>query len=150
MTIRVLATMAAAGLLVYPGSGVAQSTQSAITFLVPVHLTKLSPDIEKISVTCGIGSAAIPKDLQGHDVILRKTMEFPVSGGQLDTNATVVVAVPPLDNPVGKSATWYCDINGFSTLRQWWHEFDTGSNIPGLPMFVVSPKPIRLTSSFIW
>jgi hypothetical protein len=150
MTIRLIATMTAAGLLVHTGSVAAQSPQSAITFTVPVNLTQLSPDIAKVSVTCSIGSSAIPNDLQGNAVRLQKTMEFPVSGGQLVTTATVVVAVPPLDNPVGKSATYDCDIMGFSTLRQQWHNFDTAFDISGLYMFVVSPKPSRITGSFVW
>jgi hypothetical protein len=99
MNARIVVTALTACLLAGPDLVVAQTTTgSDVTFKVPLNLTQVSSDIAQVAVWCVISSTAITT----RDGKLSKQEELPVSGGQLVTTATVVVAVSGLDNPAGK------------------------------------------------
>jgi hypothetical protein len=141
MISRVLATTATLCALVTPRLCVAQSD---VTFKVPLNLTQVSSDIAKVAVYCQITSTAIVSNRMGK---LSAQQEIPVSGGQLVTTVTVVVAVSGLDNPVGKTATYECMLSGFSTSMQLWQAFNSASTVPA---FRLTPTPGGLSGTFAW
>lgn len=121
------------------------SADPEIKFVIPLNLTQVSSDIGKVAVYCYITSPAITT----RDGKLQNQVELPVSNGQLVTTVTVSVAAPSgsLDNPIGKPATYNCQITGFSTSMQRWDVFNVAS---ATPAFRLSPTPQPLSSNFTW
>lgn len=143
MMLRISASIVAACLLLAPVPCAGQTTGSEITFKVPVNLTQLTTDISKVAVFCYIQSAAI----QNSSNKLGKQEELPVVGGKVVTTASVVIVASPLDNPLGKPATYGCLLSGFSLAGQRWDAF---SETQPTVAFRLSPTPPELTGSFIW
>jgi len=144
MNARIVVVALTACLVAAPNLVVAQTTTgSDVTFKVPLNLTQVSSDIAKVAVWCVISSTAITT----RDGKLSKQEDLPVSGGQLVTTATVVVAVSGLDNPVGKVAGYECRLSGFSTSLQRWDVFSETQTVPA---FRLSPTPAVLQGSFVW
>jgi hypothetical protein len=145
---------------VLPVSGVAQSPAGEVTFEVPLQLTRLAPDITKVRVMCVITSSAF-ETLVIEGVASRAVMsqvEIPVTGGQVVTNATVVVAIPAgaLTNPEKASADYECSIMGYSigrptvprgTTGAGWDGFDAGQRKPS---FQITPTPANIVGKFPW
>ena len=144
MNARIVVVALTACLVAAPNLVVAQTTTgSDVTFKVPLNLTQVSSDIAKVALWCVISSTAITT----RDGKLFKQEELPVSGGQLVTTATVVVAVSGLYNPVGKVAGYECRLSGFSTSLQRWDVFSETQTVPA---FRLSPTPGVLQGSFVW
>ena len=61
--------------------------------------------------------------------------------------ADVVVAVSGLDNPVGQSASYACELKGFSNSLQRWDSFSESQKVAA---FKLTPTPQRYTGSFTW
>lgn len=144
MKIQAFLAAVTACLLASPAVGGAQATASDVTFTVPLNLKNVSSDIAKVAVFCRIRSAAITTTRDG---TLSRQVEVPVTGGQLVTTVSVVVAVSGLDNPVGNPATYECSLTGFSTSLQRWDVF---SDTHTVPAFRLTPTPAGLTGSFKW
>jgi hypothetical protein len=130
MTRRIHALVLAAGVVVATASSAAQTNPGDITFTVPVNITQLFPDVTKVRVTCAVRSEAITvgrivvKNVQQPGAVA-KSVDLPVSGGQVVTTATVVVSVAGvLENPVGKVATYSCSVDGYSNSQQAWKVFN--------------------------
>ena len=139
----------AIGLLAVPASGAAQ-TATEVTLKVPVNLLQFGPDVSKIRVACSIRSDAITTGNTFREV--SKTTEIPMSGGQVVTTATIVFAFTGLDNPVGKSATIVCSLDGWSTSQQSWNQFRGGATNPSFKV-LSTPNPatlVFLDGSFVW
>ena len=105
-------------LLAAPASTAAQASIE-ITVKVPLNLTQLSPDLQKVRVSCTIQTGAIPGGGAS------QTQELPVSGGQVVTTATLVFPLTNLDLSTtwGRNARVVCGIQGYSTATSW-HSFD--------------------------
>jgi len=157
----ILSTIA---LLVSPVIGAAQAgSPGDITFTVPVHLTQLSIGVSKVRVTCSITSEAITvnREVVGKSVngpatgpgSVSKSEEFAVSGGQVNTTATLVVSTAGVrDNPAGKLANYACRLDGFSVAQQRFVPFNYA-----LPIADTEPAlrlnyngPVAQTGSFTW
>ena len=127
----------------------AQSNSSDVTFTVPLNFTHLSSDLAKIAVSCKIESTALPKKTAGIGVpMVGNQQEYPVTGGQLVMTANVVVPVSNLVDPTGKTASYTCEVSGFSTQAQQWGKFDPQQTILALRLSPAPPS--TLSGSFTW
>jgi len=127
---------------------VAQIAGADVTFKVPLNLTKLSPDITKVSVRCRLDSTALVgvngSGQQTHTLTV--TTEVPVSNGQVVTTLTIVFSQFTLVNPTGVSASYGCNLTG--TDKTGAVSSFTDSN--PLPQFRVTPTPRDLAGTFTW
>jgi hypothetical protein len=144
MSVRTCPTILALCLVVMLAAARAQAQSSDVTFRMPLNLTNLSPDITRVSVTCRIVSPALPV-FQGQPQAYRGE-QFPVVAGRLVTTATVVVAIPQLNSPAGKTANYSCYLRG-STQMATGREFTENNSDPA---FRLSPTPVTITGSFDW
>jgi hypothetical protein len=141
MSPRFIATAFVLALLCIPNTAAAQTM---VTFELPVNLTNLDPSILKIGLYCQINSPAIVAPNAGQAGAVD---EIDVVGGQVVTTLRVVVVLPQgsLQSPVGKTATWTCDLR---------HRTATGlggfvASHPN-PVNVLSPLPPPMQGSFVW
>lgn len=134
-----------------------------VTFEVPINLTQLAPDINKVNVTCylmgnailpGNPSSAYPRRLAGY-------VEFAVSNGQVvEPTATVVVPVPAerLQKPEEQTFDWECSLTAYSKgarppppARRFAAGWDTFAPRHDKASFQLSPAPpATLSGSFVW
>lgn len=133
----------------------AQTIPGDVTFEVPVNLTRLSPYVSKVAVTCQFGSTI---DLNigtvgmtsGATGVLYKMVELPVSAGQVVTTAHVVVTVPSTpDFKPGQSLMYQCALTALSSepgVGSGWQPFDPKYGTS----FNVSPTPLPITGKFVW
>jgi hypothetical protein len=151
--------------LLLPAASLAQSIPGDVTFVVPVNLALLYPDITMIAVECSISSDAIPLTPTADGGKARQPLvnkvELPVSAGRLASTVMVVVAVPSaaLIAPTGKLANYQCRLSGYSTATKFGRGDPPGSGPIGWgnfdanhinPSFRVSPTPAPITGSFTW
>ena len=155
MLARFLPAMAVAGALCAPGSVAAQSPtfETAVTFLVPVTLTQLSPDLEKIKLHC----------LIHYNEVFPKTPSFPAGAvpmpedeatvimGQVITTMKVEYVIPSgwlLKEAAGTLAYYHCNFQGFSkSLQKWAYLSETATE----SVFRVTPLPGgSLNGTFKW
>ena len=130
----------------------AQTIPGDVTFEVPLNLTRLSPYLSKVAVTCMFGPKIDPNmgmTSQGTDVLSNR-VELPVSAGQVVTTARVVIGVPstPLYKP-GQVLNYQCTLTALSTdpKASGWKPLDQKAAVPSLQ---VSPSPLPITDTFIW
>jgi hypothetical protein len=141
-----------------PGSGAAQSFDRAVTFTMPVQLTLLSPDVDRVGLVCVIIPSQVlqyPDDLTR---ILTSTRavseswpfrdELPVVAGQAAGTLDVVhrLATEWFRDPIGKNADYTCSLVGYSKSLQRWDAF---SETPTEPVFLLNPTP-RIRGVFTW
>ena len=131
--------------LTAPSSSAAQTTQAEVTLKVPVNLTQLGPDVSKIIVGCSIRSDAITTGGTNREVT--RTQELPVSGGAVVTTASIVFSFTGLDNPVGKSASIVCSLNGWSASQGTWTQFTPGA---ANPAFRTTTTVSMIDASYTW
>jgi hypothetical protein len=142
MTFSTRSLVAAIALLVLPAAARAQS--SDVTLRMPINLTQLSPDIERVRISCKVTSTAISNP--GGEV--QNSQFFTVAAGQVQAIATIVVGIPTLDNPAGKSASYLCWLMGWDRVQSRWDMFRPNS---AHVAFRVSPSlEDSLTGSFDW
>jgi hypothetical protein len=123
-----------------------------VTFEVPVNLTRLSPYVSKVAVTCMFGTTIDPNmgtTSSGKDVLSNR-VELPVSAGQVVTTARVVIAVPttPPYKP-GQVLNYQCALTALSSdpnAGSGWQPFDLKNGTS----FNVSPTPLPITGTFTW
>ena len=160
MTQRIHTVLLTLGVLALPGVSAAQANPGDVTFTVPVTLTQLSNGLGKVRVSCQIQSDAItvnrnstksggPGSGAGN---LYKSEEVPLSGGQVKATATVVISTAGvLDDPIGKSAGYICNLEGFSNAQQRWVPFNSSIPIAGTePALRLTPSPGALSGTFTW
>jgi hypothetical protein len=171
MASRIVTAIVSTTLLVAAETGVAQTTtpppilgnmeptysgltSGDVTFELPLNLTQVDSDIMKVEVKCFITSEAITPHSAaglvygGDGRVLGGMVELPVDGGQLVTTAQIVVPTNNrLVDPIGKSATYACQIRGYSIGQQNWGEF---SETHSIPAFRLTPTPEVLTGTFTW
>lgn len=131
-----------------------QTIPGDITFEVPINLTRLSPYLSKVAVTCMVGET-IPKmgtmgTTSSGRGVLSNRVELPVSAGQVVTKAEVVITVPstPLFKP-GQILNYQCDLSALSSepgVGSGWQPFDPKNGTS----FNVSPTPLPIKSTFPW
>src|SRR5437773_11658440 len=79
-------------------AGAAVAGPYDVTFQVPLNLTKIALAVSKVRIVCVIDSLALPSlSITTPGGTAFGSVEFPVSGGQIITTATVVVPVTTLD-----------------------------------------------------
>jgi len=158
MTRPIDAATLTACLLLAPAPLLAQTTNSDVTFKVPLNLTNVAADIGKVRVLCVITSDALttaigpipPLSSVPANNASANQQEWPVTSGQVATTATVVVPVPAtglVADAVGKTANYACFLGGFSTSLQRWDVFDAAHTVPE---FRLTPSPPLLQGSFTW
>ena len=123
---------------------------TSVTFTIPLKLTQLSPDLEKIRVFCAVGGEALaplPMAMTTMDALPRD--EMPVVAGQLVATMSVLVPIYAelLQNPAGKTAEYQCFLAGFSKSLQNWGEFSETSTVPA---FLLKPTPAPIKGTFAW
>ena len=139
-------------LLMLFGEVSAQTIPGDVTFEVPVKLTRLLSYVSKVAVTCQFGSTIDPNigTTSGATGVLYKMVELPVSAGQVDTTAHVVVTVPSTpDFKPGQSLMYQCALTALSSepgVGSGWQPFDPKNGTS----FNVSPTPLPITGSFVW
>lgn len=144
MSIRTRTAIAAICLLAASGAVWSQSpSNNDVTFRIPVNLTRLSPDLVSVVVSCVITSSRIPNTKAAYGGVT-----LPVANGQVQTTAMVVVAVPPLnyDSYGGGSAGYECELFAVDKVSHVVHFQANGQE----PASRVSPTPGKLTGSFMW
>jgi len=143
--------------LAIPASSIAQAVSADVTLKFPLNLTQLPPDVSKVRVECEISSAAITDaepGLAGRSFApgvprnVRKSQEFPVSGGQVVTPATLLFSFTALNDPVGKTADISCELWGWSISVQSWNTLGETSAVPAFR--TISASVPVITSSFVW
>jgi len=131
----------------------AQTIPGDVTFEVPINLTRLSPYLSKVAVTCMFGTTIDPNigtTSSGKDTLSNR-VELPVSAGQVVTTARVVIAVPatPPYKP-GQVLTYQCALSALSSepmAGSGWQPLDQKAPVASLQ---VSPTPLPITNTFIW
>jgi hypothetical protein len=141
-----------------------------VTFEVPVNLTRLSPYVSKVAVTCQFEPGIDPDPDKTHPEkitpkkinpnmgttsaakgVLFKTVELPVSAGQVVVTARVVVSVPTTSQfKPGESLLYECALTASSSepgVGSGWKPFDPKAKGTSLN---VSPTPLPITGSFVW
>ncbi len=134
-----------------PGSLAAQFTiETSVTFLVPVNLTQLSPDLEKVRALCAVlPSAVMTMTLPVGAPPPVLMTEAPVVSGQVITTlrSEFLVFTGWLQNAIGKQADYLCGLQGYSKSLQRWSEF--ADNAPDA-VFRLKPTPPALQGTFVW
>lgn len=133
-----------------PCSLMAQTSTIAttITFIVPVNLTQLSPEITKVRVGCAIApSSALvyPTNNTGPSPNVEEEMD--VTSGQMVTAFRVIMPIYSswLQDPVGKQASYGCALEGYAKGR--WDRFkDTHAD----PAWRLTPTPETIWGTFTW
>lgn len=130
----------------------AQTIPGDVTFEVPINLTRLSPYLSKVAVTCMFGTTIDPNlgtTSSGKDTLSNR-VELPVSAGQVVTTARVVIAVPATPQYKPRQVLNYqCALSALSSepgVGSGWQPFDPKNGTS----FNVSPTPLPIKSTFTW
>lgn len=132
-----LFTMVVAGLLTWGAAIAAETTfipptAPTATFIVPLNLTNLYPDVKEVGVSCS-GTTWKP-------VVVRT----PVVAGRVLTTLEVVV---PLAPPTGARLTWRCELFLFGSDPNMPYFASTYGNPKE---FSITPGGQALTGEFVW
>lgn len=134
-----------------PGALAAQTSSvvASITFVVPVNLTQLSPDLEKVRLACVIASSPVFVIPTGYGPSPNAEDEMPVMNGQVVTTLRAVIFIQSswLQDPIGKDADYGCALEGFSKSLARWDRF--ADNAPD-PVFRLKPTPQSIWGKFVW
>ena len=156
MSRRIATTVIAASAMCASTPAQAQTT---VSFEVPINLTQVSGDIEKVGVSClvaGDGVVYPAGYVAGNPFNTNETVgpnwakqELKVMGGQVVVTLRLNVQIPAewLDNPIGRPGQYVCSIMGFSTSLNRWGQFKADSPVPA---FRLSPTPQDIWKSFVW
>jgi len=123
---------------------------TSVTFTMPVNLTQLSSDLERVRLLCGITSEVMiaPSSMSSQDAMPKD--EVYVLGGQLVTTMKVMVPIPLewfQQVPIGKPAMYQCGLQGFSKSLARWDMFSETSSVPA---FLLKPTPAIIQGTFTW
>ena len=130
--------------------------------ILPVNLTLVSPDIDKVGLMCFIGGdglvlppGAIPGGI-GNPLSVPASsgptwvkLEWPVMNGQVVQTFKVAIPISAdyLSAPLGKTAQYGCMIGGFSKSLQRWEFFASDH---ATPSFRLAPTPQLNSGTFVW
>jgi hypothetical protein len=130
------------------GGALLSGAGTSVTLVLPVNLTQLSSDLERVRLRCGVASGALTWPSSTLEQIEFKD-EVPAFGGQLVTTMKVMVLIPVeyLKDPIGKTADYFCSIEGFSRSLQRWGAFSETSTVPAL---LLKPAPSVIQGTFTW
>jgi hypothetical protein len=148
MAARLSLVILVACLVAAPDVAVAQIPGGDVTLKVPLNLTKLSTDLVKVRVFCGLQSAAIKAiTAEGRETnYISVLIDAPVSNGQVVTTLTFVFSKFTLVNPSGITASYRCNLAGIDKAGQ--AALLTATH--DLPQFRVTPTADDLTGTFTW
>lgn len=150
MKLRMSATLLTGCVLVTSNAVNAQTNAGDVTLRVPLNLTRLSPEIAKVVVSCKLESAAIGdqngQPITGRLVVLDAKQEIAVTGGQVVTTASVVFSIPSLVNPSAYQAIYGCRLTGITKAGR----SDGFSAITPDPVFRLVPTPANFEGTFAW
>lgn len=146
---RIVGAVATAWMIGTPTPAASQTIATAITFTLPLNLTQLSSDLEKVRFICAIGESSVFKY---PPLLLQSTssgnfdnwfakQDLPVVAGQLVATMSVVHPIAPewfVGNPSGQTADYTCFLMGFSRSRQTWGAF---SETTTDPTYLLKPAP---------
>jgi len=155
MFARIPKTAMAALVLGVPCSAAAQTF---VSFDVPLNLTQVSPDIEKVRITCQFGGSDglvivdkyLYTEADKFAAGLWRQQEFPVMAGQVVINARMVFPIGAdllPANPVGKEVKYDCVLMGFSKSLKVWNSFNETHAVAA---FRLKPTPEQIIGSFVW
>lgn len=149
--------------MILPRAGLAGEASSApydVTFEVPLNLTRLSPLITQIDVTCTITSKAVIASASGIAATtsarsttttgLSQSVKLSVAQGRVVDRANVVVPIPAsrLQDPTGKTANYACKLTAYApSSKAGWGVLEEKSADPA---FRLAPTPKPITGSFVW
>ena len=124
--------------------------ETSVTFLMPVNLTRLSPDLEKVRALCAVMPSAVmtpSMPMNAPPPILMT--EAPVASGQVITTLRTEFLILSgwLQNAVGQQATYQCELQGYSKALARWSPFS--DNAPDA-VFRLTPTPPSLQGNFVW
>lgn len=143
------AVLASAMSVATPALAQAQTIETAVTFNIPVNLTQLSPDIERVRAACLIQSDALtlPPGMGGSPENLPGDETY-VLLGKVETTFQVVFPIGTgwLKDPIGKTATYNCGLLGYSKALQGWQVFGPGQT----GAFNLNPPPQVMQGTFTW
>lgn len=124
------------------------SAQTMITLEVPVNVTKLAPEVQKIRVMCNLNSEAIVPATAGGVPSVTALDEVPVVGGQVVSTLRVVFTFPAgsLKEPIGKSARYECSLGGVTPNGTGGFSDQIAST---LPLYMKPPPPV-IAGNFVW
>jgi hypothetical protein len=144
-------------------SGRPAGSQTMVSFDVPMKLTQVSADIERVAVLCAlvpsealvIPSTSTTMNLNNY---LSSTttggagwsrQEFLILAGQLIVTARLVIQIPAewLQNPIGKTAQYGCLFGGYNKSTQRWDQFAADASVVA---FRLTPTPQPITGTFVW
>lgn len=135
------------------------SAQTYVAFDVPLNLTLVSPDIEKVRVTCGVASEGLVLPsafINPWSTLLSTSLpavggrqEMWIVGGQLVMTAKVVIPILAdfLQDPIGKTASYACMMDGYSKSLQKWSNFSEQSTEQP---FRLKVTPEAIQGTFVW
>jgi hypothetical protein len=155
MRLKTCAAVIAISGLGAPGLASAQQLSgeaTSVTFTLPVKLTQLPPDLERVRLSCFLTSLALRlpsgPSLLFPESLFRPVDDVLVTSGQLITTMKVVYWLPVelFDNPIGKTAEYECGLQGYSKALQRW---DILQEAATAPVFTVKPTP-QAKGSFVW
>ncbi|MGC4028503.1 MAG: hypothetical protein QM696_06505 [Steroidobacteraceae bacterium] len=152
-------------LLIMRDAGAQQPQNATVTFVVPVDLTRLMPDISRVRVSCGITSLVLKTpSLQASGTGLSRRYnlvgfnEIAVTqGAAVKSPLFVHVSVaesdflPATGNPSGQVAEYECALVGHSTASNSWGEFIAVNPArTSNSMYWLTPLPSKITGQFVW
>ena len=148
MASRLSLVILVACLVAAPDVAVAQIPGGDVTLKVPLNLTKLSTDIVRVRVICGLQSTAlIAINAEGREThYIGVTIDAPASNGQVVTTLTFVFSKFTLVNPSGVTASYRCNLAGIDKAGQA-ALFNASHD---LPQFRVTPTADDLIGTFTW
>lgn len=97
----------AVAVLLLPAMAWSQVTQ--VTFVVPVNLTNLRPEIEQVRVVCRVESRQGSSQVSMASAV---SDALPPVNGRLIAEFEVVVNVTRIDNPATETGRYTCTLNG--------------------------------------
>ena len=128
---------------------------SAVTFTLPLNLTQLPPDLERVKFVCAVfgegmasplGTLNTPPDPTSESYPFKQ--ELFVTGGQVVATASVqvVMLLDGTKDPLNKPAHYRCGVMGYSKSLNRWEVF---SETPSAPVFMLKPAPV-IEGTFNW
>lgn len=146
MTSRLATVILPALVLLAPAAVVGQ-VQTQLTITMPIRVTLIGPDVSKVMVSCQLSSSAIPQSGMNRTFPSAK-VEFPLSDGELTTDASLVFSLAGLVDPKGKEASVLCNITGWSVSRSQWVEFTPTTT--NLSFRTTDPTTTSFKHDFTW
>lgn len=126
---------------------------TSVTFTMPVKLTQLPPDLERVRLQCqltgNLGGTSLYTAASALEPLLKPTDEVLVTSGQLVTTMKVMIVLPIelfSTNVSGSLADYECRLSGYSKALKVWDLLDEAQTVA---VFKVTPTP-KVTGQFKW